>query len=53
MLKGGLLLAACGVRRPTKDADANAIGADVTADHLIAVVHDVAAVQTLPISRTR
>lgn len=53
MLKGGILLAAYGVRRPTKDADANAIGADVTADHLIAVVHDVAAVQTLPISRTR
>ncbi|MDO5500539.1 MAG: nucleotidyl transferase AbiEii/AbiGii toxin family protein [Propionibacteriaceae bacterium] len=46
VLKGGILLAAYGVRRPTKDADANAIGADVTADHLIAVVHDIAAVET-------
>ncbi|MFT3875327.1 MAG: nucleotidyl transferase AbiEii/AbiGii toxin family protein [Propioniciclava sp.] len=46
VLKGGILLAAYGVRRPTRDADANAIGADVTADHLIAVVHDIAAVQT-------
>ena len=46
VLKGGILLAAYGVRRPTKDADANAIGADVSADHLVAVVHDVAAVKT-------
>lgn len=46
ILKGGILLAAYGVRRPTKDADANAIGADVTAEHLIAVVHDIAAVET-------
>lgn len=46
VLKGGILLAAYGVRRPTRDADANAIGADVTADHLIAVVHDIAAVET-------
>jgi hypothetical protein len=45
VLKGGILLAAYGVRRPTKDADANAIGVDVTADHLIAVVHDIAAVE--------
>jgi hypothetical protein len=29
VLKGGILLAAYGVRRPTKDADANAISADV------------------------
>lgn len=43
VLKGGILLAAYGVRRPTKDADANAVGIDVTTDHLIAVVHDVAA----------
>ena len=35
VLKGGILLAAYGVRRPTRDADVNAIGADVTADHLI------------------
>lgn len=46
VLKGGILLAAYGVRRPTKDADANAVGADVNADHLISVVHDIAAVQT-------
>ncbi|MFW6600038.1 nucleotidyl transferase AbiEii/AbiGii toxin family protein [Propionibacteriaceae bacterium Y2011] len=46
VLKGGILLAAYGVRRPTRDADVNAIGADVTADHLIAVVHDIATVRT-------
>ncbi len=46
VLKGGILLAAYGVRRPTKDADANAVGAEVTAEHLIAVVHDIAAVET-------
>ena len=46
VLKGGILLAAYGVRRPTKDADANAVGADVSADHLIAVVQDIAAVET-------
>ncbi|TKV56969.1 nucleotidyl transferase AbiEii/AbiGii toxin family protein [Nakamurella flava] len=46
VLKGGILLAAYGVRRPTKDADANAIGADVTAGHLIDVVHDLVAVET-------
>ncbi len=45
VLKGGILLAAYGVRRPTKDADANAIGAHITADHLIAVVHDIASVE--------
>lgn len=46
VLKGGILLAAYGVRRPTKDADANAVRADVTADHLAAVVHDVAAAES-------
>lgn len=46
VLKGGILLAAYGVRRPTRDADANAIGADVTADYLVAVVHDIAAVES-------
>ncbi len=45
VLKGGILLAAYGVRRPTKDADANAVAADVTADHLISVVHDIAATE--------
>ena len=42
VLKGGILLAAYGVRRPTKDADANAISADVTAAHVAEVVRDVA-----------
>ncbi|WP_460826295.1 nucleotidyl transferase AbiEii/AbiGii toxin family protein [Nostocoides australiense] len=46
VLKGGILLAAYGVRRPTRDADANAVGADVTADHLVAAAHDIAAVET-------
>jgi hypothetical protein len=44
VLKGGVLLAAYGARRPTKDADANAISADVTAEHLAQVVRDVAAI---------
>lgn len=44
VLKGGVLLAAYGVRRPTKDVDANAIGADVTAEYLARVVRDIAAV---------
>lgn len=44
VLKGGLLLAAYGRRRATKDVDANAISADVTSDHLAEVVRDLAAV---------
>ncbi|HEU0190857.1 MAG TPA: nucleotidyl transferase AbiEii/AbiGii toxin family protein [Mycobacterium sp.] len=44
VLKGGILLAAYGVRRPTKDADTNAISADVDAEHLVQVVRDIAAV---------
>lgn len=44
ILKGGILLAACGVRRPTKDADANAVNVDVTVDHLATVVRDIAEV---------
>lgn len=44
VLKGGILLAAYGVRRPTKDADANAIGSDVTAEHLADVVRNIAAI---------
>jgi len=42
VLKGGVLLAAYGVRRPTKDADA--VRADVTAEHLAQVVRDIAAI---------
>lgn len=44
VLKGGVLLAAYGVRRPTKDADANAISADVTPEHLRDVVTRLAEV---------
>jgi hypothetical protein len=45
VLKGGVLLAAYGVRRPTKDADANAVHADVTAEHLALIVRDIAAIE--------
>lgn len=44
VLKGGILLAAYGARRATKDVDANAVSANVTAEHLVAVVHDIARV---------
>jgi hypothetical protein len=44
VLKGGILLAVYGVRRPTKDVDAEAISASVTAEHIGQVVRDVAAV---------
>jgi hypothetical protein len=45
VLKGGVLLAAYGVRRPTRDADSNAVNSDVTAEHLVKVVHDIAAIE--------
>jgi hypothetical protein len=41
VLKGGVLLAAYGVRRPTRDADSNAVSADVTDEHLAEVVRDI------------
>lgn len=44
VLKGGLLLGAYGVRRPTKDADSNAISADISLDLLTQVVRDAAAI---------
>jgi hypothetical protein len=44
VLKGGILLAAYGVRRPTKDTDANAVNVDITAAHLAQVVRDIAAI---------
>lgn len=44
VLKGGILLAAYGVRRSTKDADTNAVRAEVTVEHLTSVVRDIAAV---------
>lgn len=46
VLKGGILLAAYGVRRPTRDADSNAVGTDVTPDQLVAVLGDIATVLT-------
>lgn len=45
VLKGGILLAAYGVRRPTKDADANAVSVDLTAEHVADVVRDIGAFQ--------
>lgn len=46
VLKGGILLAAYGVRRPTKDVDANAISAEISAENITHVVRDIAAVET-------
>lgn len=46
VLKGGTLLGAYGVRRPTKDVDVNAVNATVTPDHLAQVVRDVATVSS-------
>lgn len=46
ILKGGVLVGVYGVRRPTKDVDAEAVSASVTADHIAQVVADVAAVET-------
>ncbi|HKJ11060.1 MAG TPA: nucleotidyl transferase AbiEii/AbiGii toxin family protein [Ornithinimicrobium sp.] len=45
-LKGGILLAGYGFRRPTKDVDSEALSACVTAAHIAQVVRDVAAVET-------
>lgn len=42
VLKGGILLGAYGVRRSTKDADSNAIGAEVSPEYLSGVVRDIA-----------
>lgn len=44
VLKGGILLAAYGARRPTKDVDAEAISASLTPDDLARIVSDIAAV---------
>lgn len=44
VLKGGILLTAYDVRRPTKDLDAEAISASVTPAHISRVVRDAAAV---------
>ena len=42
VLKGGILLAAYGARRPTRDADAEAVNTALTIEHLTEVVRDVA-----------
>ena len=46
MLKGGILLGAYGVRRPTKDADSNAVGGEVSPEHLAEVMRDAATVKS-------
>jgi len=45
VLKGGILLAVYGARRPTKDIDAEAISASVTPDYIVRVVQNIAAVE--------
>lgn len=45
VLKGGMLLAAYGARRPTRDADAEAVNTTLSAEHLTKVVHDVVALE--------
>ncbi len=45
VLKGGVLLAGYGFRRPTRDVDAAAVSATVTAEHIAEVVSDVVAVE--------
>ena len=45
VLKGGVLLAAYGARRPTKDIDAEAISSTVTAGTIARIVSDIAAVE--------
>lgn len=45
VLKGGILLAAYGARRPTRDADAEAVNTSLTIEHLTKVVRDVAALE--------
>ena len=46
VLKGGILLAVYGARRPTEDVDSQAIGATVTPAHLTQVTRDIASVDT-------
>ncbi|MCS4275189.1 hypothetical protein M2390_000347 [Mycetocola sp. BIGb0189] len=42
VLKGGILLGAYGVRRPTQDVDSNAIGSAVSPENLSEVVREIA-----------
>lgn len=46
VLKGGILLAGYGFRRPTKDVNSQALSTSATAAHVAHVVRDVAAVET-------
>lgn len=46
VLKGGILLGAYGVRRPTKDVDSNAVGAEVSPEHLAKVVREAASIKS-------
>lgn len=45
VLKGGVLLAAFALRRPTRDADLQAVGSPVDQEHLRVVLRAVAGVQ--------
>lgn len=45
VLKGGILLAAYGIRRPTKDVDTEAIATDLTPANLARIAADVAALE--------
>jgi len=45
VLKGGILLAAYGARRPTKDVDAEAISSSVTADNIAQILNNIAEVR--------
>ncbi|WP_211250741.1 nucleotidyl transferase AbiEii/AbiGii toxin family protein [Mycetocola saprophilus] len=42
VLKGGILLGAYGVRRPTQDVDSNAIGLAVSPENLAGIVREIA-----------
>lgn len=44
ILKGGILVGVYGVRRPTKDVDAEAVSASVSQEHVEQVIRDVAGV---------
>lgn len=45
ILKGGILLAVYGVRRPTRDVDCEAVAASVTPQHIEQVVREIADIE--------
>ncbi len=47
VLEGGILLAAYGIGRPTKDVDAEAVATDLTIKNLMQIVKDVGSVQAM------